>query len=400
MAVMNATEQNSFLENMNKMYEDREAIFRKREQEYQKQRSTLSAMMEQMQHEKEKMEKKAEEQGALQKELDTQQKMLQDWYNEEVQARKKLEGDRKAFQEEKETFVVQARMEMELAKNEKIRSQQLKEEYEHRLSLLGLLLDKQGEDGAKASEFFTALVQGEKMGDMDALQAENESLREQIRGMQAERKELMEENEGLKTETAHLAEERSNLLRLVAKMHGTEKDSDPGTTDYVPNSGTQEGEADDVQEERQTGSLPEGRLENPDIPADADSGEEQETAEDQEEVYEELTATVLQNYLKKNEKNYQDSEIRHSEDGEQLHLTMNGLNYAFLFSAPAAFEISARRKNGRVLQKVLAKMNEKHPDVKFRYEDGVVYATGYFVNTMSPELLMERVGIISHCFQQ
>lgn len=34
MTVMNATEQNSFLENMNKMYEDREAIFRKREQEY------------------------------------------------------------------------------------------------------------------------------------------------------------------------------------------------------------------------------------------------------------------------------------------------------------------------------------------------------------------------------
>ena len=121
---------------------------------------------------------------------------------------------------------------------------------------------------------------------------------------------------------------------------------------------------------------------------------------EQEVVYEELTATVLQSYLQKNERRCEQMEIRHSEDCEQLHFTMNGLNYAFLFSSPAAFEVSAPRKNGRVLQKVLAKMNEKYPDVKFQYEDGSVYAIGYFMNTIRPERLMERVHVISDCFKQ
>ena len=91
---MNVTEKSSFLENMNKMYEDREAIFEKREQEYQKQKKTLSVMLGQIQQEKDRLLQQAKEQESLQKELNEKQEMLQGWYDEEVQTRKTLEANK------------------------------------------------------------------------------------------------------------------------------------------------------------------------------------------------------------------------------------------------------------------------------------------------------------------
>ena len=124
--------------------------------------------------------------------------------------------------------------------------------------------------------------------------------------------------------------------------------------------------------------------------------------ETHEEVFEELTASVLQNYLSKNEAKYISSEIKHSEEGEQLHVNINNLDYAFLFSQPAAFDISTPKKKSRALDKLLVRLNTQHPTVKFRYDEqeGKVYASGYFSNTMTPENLMNKVHEVSDCFRQ
>ncbi len=311
--MINTTDKNTFLETMNQMYEEREAIFKKREEEYQKQKHTLSVILNQI-------------------------------------------------QQEKEEFLDQSRMELEIAKNEKIKAQQVKEEFEHRLVLLELLLNQQGEDSTKVIEFFHSLVEGQ--ADAAGLSTENSQLKTENQQLREEKLLLQEENQELTEAAASFEQERKKLLGLIAKLRNKEKTEKLSNVQYQ------------------------------DIP------KEEPQHETEESVYEELTASILKSYLQKNESRCEHMEIRHSEDCEQLHFTIGGLKFVFLFSFPASFEISAVRKNGHVLQKVLAKMNEKYPDVKFQYEDGKVYATGYFMNTIRPEHLMERVDTISDCFKQ
>lgn len=406
---MNVTEKSSFLENMNKMYEDREAIFEKREQEYQKQKKTLSVMLGQIQQEKDRLLQQAKEQESLQKELNEKQEMLQGWYDEEVQTRKTLEANKKEYEEEKEHFLVQSRMELELAKNEKIKAQQVKEAFEHQLSVVELLLNQQGEDGTKVIEFFHSFMEGQSTKETDEMGSENERLKsenlqlqeqnaglaKQLEHLQEEKEMLEEENEELADTTAHFEQERKKLLGLIAKLQRSGQKKEVQAT-KEPSKEVPGETINSVDWEEPVWESVEVEREDQDNMAEEMAAQMKE----QEVVYEELTATVLQSYLQKNERRCEQMEIRHSEDCEQLHFTMNGLNYAFLFSSPAAFEVSAPRKNGRVLQKVLAKMNEKYPDVKFQYEDGSVYAIGYFMNTIRPERLMERVHVISDCFKQ
>lgn len=406
---MNVTEKSSFLENMNKMYEDREAIFEKREQEYQKQKKTLSVMLGQIQQEKDRLLQQAKEQKSLQKELNEKQEMLQGWYDEEVQTRKTLEANKKEYEEEKEHFLVQSRMELELAKNEKIKAQQVKEAFEHQLSVVELLLNQQGEDGTKVIEFFHSFMEGQSTKETDEMGSENERLKsenlqlqeqnaglaKQLEHLQEEKEMLEEENEELADTTAHFEQERKKLLGLIAKLQRSGQKKEVQAT-KEPSKEVPGETINSVDWEEPVWESVEVEREDQDNMAEEMAAQMKE----QEVVYEELTATVLQSYLQKNERRCEQMEIRHSEDCEQLHFTMNGLNYAFLFSSPAAFEVSAPRKNGRVLQKVLAKMNKKYPDVKFQYEDGSVYATGYFMNTIRPERLMERVHVISDCFKQ
>ena len=104
----------------------------------------------------------------------------------------------------------------------------------------------------------------------------------------------------------------------------------------------------------------------------------------------------------KNEPKYISAEIKHSEEGEQLHVNINNLDYVFLFSSPAAFDISAPKKKSRALDKLLVRLNTQHPGVKFYYDEQEhrVYASGYFSNTMAPDSLMEKVHEVSDCFRQ
>ena len=75
------------------------------------------------------------------------------------------------------------------------------------------------------------------------------------------------------------------------------------------------------------------------IPEEMDTAEENEwrqrplrvSVKEQEITREELTATVLQKYLQNNHPEFEQLEIRHSEEGEQLHGEVGKLSYAFLF---------------------------------------------------------------------
>ena len=197
--------------------------------------------------------------------------------------------------------------------------------------------------------------------------------------------------------------EKNRLLALVSSISQKKKEVEEPEREDVPNFGTNKEEEEDVpnsgtQEEKNVSNF---GTEETYIPT---FGRKQEQRELQREkpVFEELTASILNRYLARNEPKYISSEIRHSEDGEQLHVNINNLDYVFLFSQPAAFDISAPKKKSRALDKLLVRLNTQHPGVKFYYDEQEhrVYASGYFSNTMSPERLMEKVHEVSDCFRQ
>ena len=196
-------------------------------------------------------------------------------------------------------------------------------------------------------------------------------------------KQLEEKNELLQKNMQKVEAEKNRLLNLVSNISQEKEipvESEQGEEDVL-NFGT------DEEEEY--------------IPTFGQKKSEQEI-DVEDEVFEELTAPILQKYLAGSEVKYISSEIRHSEEGEQLHANINNLDYVFLFSQPAAFEISVPKKKSRALDRLLIRLNTQHPGVKFYFDenDSRVYASGYFSNTMIPENLMKKVHEVSDCFRQ
>ena len=123
---------------------------------------------------------------------------------------------------------------------------------------------------------------------------------------------------------------------------------------------------------------------------------------EQEITREELTATVLQRYLQNNHPEFEQLEIRHSEEGEQLHGEVGKLSYAFLFFEDLIqFDISAKRKGGKELEEKLERIGKKVPGVQFQYSkgEGRVYASGFLTKELTPKQAMKQVFEIADYFR-
>ena len=117
---------------------------------------------------------------------------------------------------------------------------------------------------------------------------------------------------------------------------------------------------------------------------------------------EELTATVLQKYLQNNHPEFEQLEIRHSEEGEQLHGEVGKLSYAFLFLEDLIqFDISAKRKGGKELEEKLERIGKKVPGVQFQYSkgEGRVYASGFLTKDLIPKQAMKQVFEVADYFR-
>lgn len=146
------------------------------------------------------------------------------------------------------------------------------------------------------------------------------------------------------------------------------------------------------------------------IPEEMDTAEENEwrqrplrvSVKEQEITREELTATVLQRYLQNNHPEFEQLEIRHSEEGEQLHGEVGKLSYAFLFFEDLIqFDISAKRKGGKELEEKLERIGKKVPGVQFQYSkgEGRVYASGFLTKDLTPKQAMKQVFEVADYFR-
>lgn len=396
--MIDETNQSPFFQDLNEIYKEREQLFQQREQDYLKQKLALTNLLETIKKEKSKLEETAEIQTRKQEELRKEEEHQQSWYRQICEEKKQMEKDREQLKKDeaelnvkKDAIEVKFQIQIEKAKNMEILANQRKEEYEHKLNMLGLVLDADGKPGTESTKFFESLLgrtDSVNTEEMQALEDKNQSYQKQIQKYEQQIVEMTEKQEQLQEEKTQLSEElqkteseKNRLLELLSNLSKEEEmQEEDKEVEDVPNFGTEEEEY---------------------IPTFG-RGKEHEEAERKKDIFEELTASVLQKYLSKNEPKYISSEIKHSEEGEQLHVNINNLDYVFLFSQPAAFEISASKKKSRALERLLVRLNTQHPQVKFYYDeqDNRVYASGYFSNTMTPENLMERVHEVSDCFRQ
>lgn len=403
--MINEANQDPLYRDLNEIYQEREKLFQQRERDYLEQKKTLNNLLESIKQEKETLNQKGQELKKQQEELHKEEQNQQTWYQQLCEEKKQLERDKeelnkkeKEFETAKDSMEVRYQVQIEKAKNMEIQAKQSKETFEHKLDMLGLVLDADGKPGGEATKFFESLLGGMNKWNEEELQSleeenkayENESrnLKEELEELNKKSKQLEEENNRLQSEKEQLSEEvkrieaeKNRLLALVSSISQKKKEVEEPEREEedVPNFGTEETY----------------------IPT---FGRKQEQRESQREkpVFEELTASVLNRYLVKNEPKYISAEIKHSEEGEQLHVNINNLDYVFLFSSPAAFDISAPKKKSRALDKLLVRLNTQHPGVKFYYDEQEhrVYASGYFSNTMAPDSLMEKVHEVSDCFRQ
>lgn len=396
--MIDETNQSPFFQDLNEIYKEREQLFQQREQDYLKQKLALTNLLETIKKEKSKLEETAEIQTRKQEELRKEEEHQQSWYRQICEEKKQMEKEREQLKKDeaelnvqKDAIEVKFQIQIEKAKNMEILANQRKEEYEHKLNMLGLVLDADGKPGTESTKFFESLLgrtDSVNTEEMQALEDKNQSYQKQIQKYEQQIVEMTEKQEQLQEEKTQLSEElqkteseKNRLLELLSNLSKEEEmQEEDEEVEDVPNFGTEEEEY---------------------IPTFG-RGKEHEEAERKKDIFEELTASVLQKYLSKNEPKYISSEIKHSEEGEQLHVNINNLDYVFLFSQPAAFEISASKKKSRALERLLVRLNTQHPQVKFYYDeqDNRVYASGYFSNTMTPENLMERVHEVSDCFRQ
>ena len=396
--MIDETNQSPFFQDLNEIYKEREQLFQQREQDYLKQKLALTNLLETIKKEKSKLEETAELQTRKQEELKKEEEHQQSWYRQICEEKKQMEKDREQLKKDKaelnaqkDAIEVKFQIQIEKAKNTEILANQRKEEYEHKLNMLGLVLDADGKPGTESTKFFESLLgrtDSVNTEEMQALEDKNQSYQKQIQKYEQQIVEMTEKQDQLHEEKTQLSEElqkteseKNRLLELLSNLSKEEEiQEEDEEEEDVPNFGTEEEEY---------------------IPTFG-RGKEHEEAERKKDIFEELTASVLQKYLSKNEPKYISSEIKHSEEGEQLHVNINNLDYVFLFSQPAAFEISVPKKKSRALERLLVRLNTQHPQVKFYYDeqDNRVYASGYFSNTMTPENLMEKVHEVSDCFRQ
>lgn len=354
--------QKTALERMNQIFEDREKEFRLREDNFNKKQKVLS--------EKERMLKvQMEELKGRQSEYDDKHMALCAKEKEIQSEIQKLEGEKSRLEEmknqveaRKEQVLMDVSMLKEELRNEILKNERIREEYESKIALLDPDMAELLSAGAGAGD--SGMITREEYD------ASIQAFESRIDGM---KKEL----EALKSENEVLAQEKQRLLKQLFSRG---------------NAGIGGGHETKAEE-----------------PEKEPSGEEHAVPErspiereNAGEASEELTASVLYNYLAKNE-GRAEVEKRHSGLAEQIFMKRNGLAYCFVFTSPAYFDIRCKRKKDRYVKTAMEKFNNEQSGVKFAYDEaaGEVVATGYFTQEITASVLMDSVNsIVKRCFNE
>ena len=375
-----------YLEEMQRIFAVREATYQKRKQEHEQKSRDLQKIQTELGRQYQSLEGQKQELASAQQKLADQEAAHRKEQEALQREKQDFEQTKKFYEGQQQELLMKSRLELEQLRNERMEAEDLKREYEYQIG--------QQECGIPPSlPDLSAYV---PKPEYEAVKQERDALlrsQQECCTEQEELKQLREENQHL---TVRLEEQRLLLQELEEKrtsllkqLLASKQESPKVVKEEEVVLASQQPLAPKEEKEEE---LPEWKQR----PLRVAIQEEPEITR------EELTATVLQKYLQNNHPEFEPLEIRHSEQGEQLHGEVGKLSYAFLFLEDLIqFDISAKRKGGKELEEKLERLGKKVPGVQFQYSkgEGRVYASGFLTKDLTPKQAMKQVFEVADYFR-
>ena len=375
-----------YLEEMQRIFAVREATYQKRKQEYEQKSRDLQKIQTELGRQYQSLEGQKQELASAQQKLADQEAAHRKEQEALQREKQDFEQTKKFYEGQQQELLMKSRLELEQLRNERMEAEDLKREYEYQI----------GQQECGIPQSLPDLSAYVPKPEYEAVKQERDALlrsQQECCTEQEELKQLREENQHL---TVRLEEQRLLLQELEEKrtsllkqLLASKQESPKVVKEEEVVLASQQPLAPKEEKEEE---LPEWKQR----PLRVAIQEEPEITK------EELTATVLQKYLQNNHPEFEPLEIRHSEQGEQLHGEVGKLSYAFLFLEDLIqFDIFAKRKGGRELEEKLERIGKKVPGVQFQYvkEEGRVYASGYLTKELTPKQAMKQVFEVADYFR-
>lgn len=375
-----------YLEEMQRIFAVREATYQKRKQEHEQKSRDLQKIQTELGRQYQSLEGQKQELASAQQKLADQEAAHRKEQEALQREKQDFEQTKKFYEGQQQELLMKSRLELEQLRNERMEAEDLKREYEYQI----------GQQECGIPQSLPDLSAYVPKPEYEAVKQERDALlrsQQECCTEQEELKQLREENQHL---TVRLEEQRLLLQELEEKrtsllkqLLASKQESPKVVKEEEVVLASQQPLAPKEEKEEE---LPEWKQR----PLRVAIQEEPEITR------EELTATVLQKYLQNNHPEFEPLEIRHSEQGEQLHGEVGKLSYAFLFLEDLIqFDISAKRKGGKELEEKLERLGKKVPGVQFQYSkgEGRVYASGFLTKDLIPKQAMKRVFEVADYFR-
>lgn len=375
-----------YLEEMQRIFAVREATYQKRKQEYEQKSQDLQKIQTELGRQYQSLEGQKQELASAQQKLADQEAAHRKEQEALQREKQDFEQTKKFYEGQQQELLMKSRLELEQLRNERMEAEDLKREYEYQI----------GQQECGIPQSLPDLSAYVPKPEYEAVKQERDALlrsQQECCTEQEELKQLREENQHL---TVRLEEQRLLLQELEEKrtsllkqLLASKQESPKVVKEEEVVLASQQPLAPKEEKEEE---LPEWKQR----PLRVAIQEEPEITR------EELTATVLQKYLQNNHPEFEPLEIRHSEQGEQLHGEVGKLSYAFLFLEDLIqFDISAKRKGGKELEEKLERLGKKVPGVQFQYSkgEGRVYASGFLTKDLTPKQAMKQVFEVADYFR-
>ena len=375
-----------YLEEMQRIFAVREATYQKRKQEYEQKSRDLQKIQTGLGRQYQSLEGQKQELASAQQKLADQEAAHRKEQEALQREKQDFEQTKKFYEGQQQELLMKSRLELEQLRNERMEAEDLKREYEYQI----------GQQECGIPQSLPDLSAYVPKPEYEAVKQERDALlrsQQECCTEQEELKQLREENQHL---TVRLEEQRLLLQELEEKrtsllkqLLASKQESPKVVKEEEVVLASQQPLAPKEEKEEE---LPEWKQR----PLRVAIQEEPEITK------EELTATVLQKYLQNNHPEFEPLEIRHSEQGEQLHGEVGKLSYAFLFLEDLIqFDISAKRKGGKELEEKLERLGKKVPGVQFQYSkgEGRVYASGFLTKDLIPKQAMKQVFEVADYFR-
>ena len=375
-----------YLEEMQRIFAVREATYQKRKQEHEQKSRDLQKIQTELGRQYQSLEGQKQELASAQQKLADQEAAHRKEQEALQREKQDFEQTKKFYEGQQQELLMKSRLELEQLRNERMEAEDLKREYEYQI----------GQQECGIPQSLPDLSAYVPKPEYEAVKQERDALlrsQQECCTEQEELKQLREENQHL---TVRLEEQRLLLRELEEKrtsllkqLLASKQESPKVVKEEEVVLASQQPLAPKEEKEEE---LPEWKQR----PLRVAIQEEPEITR------EELTATVLQKYLQNNHPEFEPLEIRHSEQGEQLHGEVGKLSYAFLFLEDLIqFDISAKRKGGKELEEKLERLGKKVPGVQFQYSkgEGRVYASGFLTKDLTPKQAMKQVFEVADYFR-